>query len=287
MRLRLTPDSSLVSAASRALPAEDYRRARDRRRRPQGGHRDGRAGASACRARAHRRHDRLARRSRRGTPSPPARRSPWSRTRSSRCRCRRWIRASPRSSRSAIRRRPISIASPSWRRRGVSTQTQLDQAKTNLDVAERNLTAMRTDRSVIAQQASEGAVLAPGAGRVLNVPVSRRSASSCRARRSPRSPRINTSCAWNCPSGTPAFMRAGRCGAHRLAGLAGRRRRPTRARAACASSIPRSRAAASSPTSRSRASATISSASARASTSTRERGGRSSFPPPTSTAAPA
>ena len=57
-------------------------------------------------------------------------------------------------------------------RRGVSTQTQLDQAKTNLDVAERNLAAMRSDRDVIAQQASEGAVLAPGAGRVLSVPVS-------------------------------------------------------------------------------------------------------------------
>jgi membrane fusion protein, multidrug efflux system len=57
-------------------------------------------------------------------------------------------------------------------RRGVSTQTQLDQARTNLDVAERTLAAMRADRSVIAQQASEGAVLAPGAGRALNVPVS-------------------------------------------------------------------------------------------------------------------
>jgi len=57
-------------------------------------------------------------------------------------------------------------------RRGVSTQTQLDQAKTNLDVAERNLAALRGDRGVIAQQASEGAVLAPGAGRALTVPVS-------------------------------------------------------------------------------------------------------------------
>ena len=57
-------------------------------------------------------------------------------------------------------------------RRGVSTQMQLDQAKTNLDVAERNLAAMKGDREVIAQQASEGAVLAPGAGRVLSVPVS-------------------------------------------------------------------------------------------------------------------
>jgi len=56
--------------------------------------------------------------------------------------------------------------------RGVSTQAQRDQAKTNLEVAERNLTAMQGDREVIAQQAAEGAVLAPGAGRVLSVPVS-------------------------------------------------------------------------------------------------------------------
>lgn len=57
-------------------------------------------------------------------------------------------------------------------KRGVSTQTQLDQAKTNLDVAERNLAALRGDRGVVAQQATEGAVLAPGAGRVMSVPVS-------------------------------------------------------------------------------------------------------------------
>ncbi len=57
-------------------------------------------------------------------------------------------------------------------RRGVSTQTQLDQARTALDVAERTLAAMRADYSVIEQQMSEGAVIAPGAGRVLSVPVS-------------------------------------------------------------------------------------------------------------------
>jgi len=57
-------------------------------------------------------------------------------------------------------------------KRGVSTQTQADQAKTNLEVAERNLNAMKGDREVIAQQSSEGAVLAPAAGRVLSVPVS-------------------------------------------------------------------------------------------------------------------
>jgi RND family efflux transporter MFP subunit len=57
-------------------------------------------------------------------------------------------------------------------RRGVATQSQLDQARTNMDVAERNLSAMRSDRGVLAQQTNEGVVLAPGAGRILTVPVS-------------------------------------------------------------------------------------------------------------------
>jgi RND family efflux transporter MFP subunit len=57
-------------------------------------------------------------------------------------------------------------------RRGVSTQVQADAAKTAFDVAQRTLDAMRSDRGVITQQMSEGAVLAPAAGRVLSVPVS-------------------------------------------------------------------------------------------------------------------
>ena len=57
-------------------------------------------------------------------------------------------------------------------RRGVSTQAQLDQAKAALDIADRNLSAIRSDRDVIVQQSAEGAVFAPGAGRVLTVPVS-------------------------------------------------------------------------------------------------------------------
>jgi RND family efflux transporter MFP subunit len=57
-------------------------------------------------------------------------------------------------------------------RRGVGTQKQLDQARTAFDVAERTAAAMRADREVIVQQAAEGAVLAPGAGRVLTLPVS-------------------------------------------------------------------------------------------------------------------
>lgn len=58
------------------------------------------------------------------------------------------------------------------RRTGTGTQAALDQARTRLDVADRNLAALRSDRQVIEQQAAEGAVLAPGAGRVLKVPVS-------------------------------------------------------------------------------------------------------------------
>lgn len=57
-------------------------------------------------------------------------------------------------------------------KRGVSTQAQQDATKAALDVAERTLAAMVSDRDVILQQIAEGKVLAPGAGRVLTVPVS-------------------------------------------------------------------------------------------------------------------
>ncbi|CAJ0886417.1 hypothetical protein AMST5_03705 [freshwater sediment metagenome] len=57
-------------------------------------------------------------------------------------------------------------------RRGVSTKVMFDQAKTTLDVADRNLSALQSDRSVIEQQAAEGSVKAPGPGRILTVPVS-------------------------------------------------------------------------------------------------------------------
>jgi membrane fusion protein, multidrug efflux system len=57
-------------------------------------------------------------------------------------------------------------------KRGVTTTTQLDLAHTNLDVADRSLQAMQSDRNVLVQQTAEGAVLAPTAGRVLKVPVS-------------------------------------------------------------------------------------------------------------------
>jgi len=57
------------------------------------------------------------------------------------------------------------------RSRGVASQSQLDQARTALDVAERTLQALHSDRQVIEQQSAEGAVPTPGSGRVLKVPV--------------------------------------------------------------------------------------------------------------------
>jgi multidrug efflux system membrane fusion protein len=57
-------------------------------------------------------------------------------------------------------------------RRGVSTKVIFDQAKTALDVAERNFSALQSDRGVIEQQAAEGSVKAPGPGRILTIPVS-------------------------------------------------------------------------------------------------------------------
>ncbi len=55
---------------------------------------------------------------------------------------------------------------------GTVSQAQLDQTRTRLDFADRTLQALHSDREVVEQQATEGAVLAPGAGRVLTVPVS-------------------------------------------------------------------------------------------------------------------
>ena len=55
---------------------------------------------------------------------------------------------------------------------GTVSQAQLDQMRTRLDVAIRTFEALGSDRDVVEQQSTEGAVLAPAAGRVLKVPVS-------------------------------------------------------------------------------------------------------------------
>ena len=57
--------------------------------------------------------------------------------------------------------------------RGVTTVQRLDALRTQVDVLEGQLAAIAAQRQVIEQQAAEGAVLAPAAGRVLDVPVSK------------------------------------------------------------------------------------------------------------------
>lgn len=55
--------------------------------------------------------------------------------------------------------------------RGVTTVQRLDALRTQVDVIKGQIAATGAQRDVIVQQAAEGAVLAPAAGRVLDVPV--------------------------------------------------------------------------------------------------------------------
>ncbi|QRG06989.1 efflux RND transporter periplasmic adaptor subunit [Xanthobacter dioxanivorans] len=55
--------------------------------------------------------------------------------------------------------------------RGVVSQSRLDQLQTQFDVAANQVAAAEADKAVIAQRATEGAIVAPATGRVLTVPV--------------------------------------------------------------------------------------------------------------------
>ncbi|GHG84459.1 efflux RND transporter periplasmic adaptor subunit [Pseudodonghicola xiamenensis] len=57
--------------------------------------------------------------------------------------------------------------------RGVITNQQLDSLRTNVSVLENQIAAAVGDRRVIEEQAAEGAVLAPIAGKVLDVPITK------------------------------------------------------------------------------------------------------------------
>ena len=57
------------------------------------------------------------------------------------------------------------------RQRGVTPQARVDQLKSALDVVVNELKSARAERQVSEEQATEGQVLAPAAGRVLRVPV--------------------------------------------------------------------------------------------------------------------
>lgn len=57
--------------------------------------------------------------------------------------------------------------------RGVTTVQRLDALRTQVDVLKGQIEAVLAQRAVVEQQAAEGAVLAPTAGRVLDVPVAK------------------------------------------------------------------------------------------------------------------
>lgn len=56
---------------------------------------------------------------------------------------------------------------------GIVPKTKVDQLQTQYDILTNQIAAAKADRSVLEQQQSEGAVLAPAPGRVLSVPVTR------------------------------------------------------------------------------------------------------------------
>ena len=182
-------------------------------RRPQGGHRDRRAGASARRPRADRRHDRHA--------DDQGGRHRRRRARSSRevadakaCAADAGARFAHRLAAVAARsgQGRLSTASPNCRsaasaRRPNSTRPR--PISTSPSAISPRCAGIA---SVIAQQASEGAVLAPGRRRACSAFRSRSAGSCCPARRSRPSPRTSTSCACNCPSVTrSSCARATRC----------------------------------------------------------------------------
>ncbi|MCV2868319.1 efflux RND transporter periplasmic adaptor subunit [Defluviimonas sp. WL0002] len=57
--------------------------------------------------------------------------------------------------------------------RGVTTAQRLDQLRTSVDVTRGQILATEAQRDVVEQQAAEGQVLAPAAGRILTVPVTK------------------------------------------------------------------------------------------------------------------
>ncbi|GHE04171.1 membrane protein [Defluviimonas sp. 20V17] len=57
--------------------------------------------------------------------------------------------------------------------RGVSTTQRLDALRTQVDVLKNQIASTQAQRQVVVQQANEGKVLAPIAGRVLTVPVAK------------------------------------------------------------------------------------------------------------------
>ena len=126
---------------------------------------------------------RRAARSRRATSSPSS-----STTSSPSARRRR---RPDQGARVAARQRPHRArARPAARARAASPRrAALDRRGPQVDVLTNQVAAAEAERAVIAQQASEGEVLAPATGRVLTVPVTARLGGPARRERSRASPR--------------------------------------------------------------------------------------------------
>lgn len=56
---------------------------------------------------------------------------------------------------------------------GTTTAQRVDQLQTQVDVTENQILSAEANRSVLVEQAAQGAVLAPAAGRILSVPLTR------------------------------------------------------------------------------------------------------------------
>ncbi len=56
---------------------------------------------------------------------------------------------------------------------GTTTAQRVDQLQTQVDVTENEIRAAEASRSVLVEQSAQGAVLAPAAGRILSVPLTR------------------------------------------------------------------------------------------------------------------
>ena len=85
---------------------------------------------------------------------------------------------------------------------GAATKSSLDQVQTNVDVLASQLKAVQADRTVVVQQTKEGAVLAPGTGRVLAVPLAAGSV-ILPGETLATMATGGISCAWRCPSASP------------------------------------------------------------------------------------
>ena len=190
-----------------ALRARRFRGRANRKatdgRRPQGCDRHCRAGASTARAGPYRRNDHIAHGQGRllGQRKRPHRRD--RRTRSCCCKCRPFNRAFRLNRPIEIRRRSISTAFRSCGLQERSSQAQLDQARTSLDVAERTLQALLYGPA--GHRRASIARCRPCAGRRGACSRCRfpKAPWSCPERRSPSSRSTIIFCDYSFPSGMP------------------------------------------------------------------------------------